>query len=387
MLLAHKIELRPTPEQQVYLDKACGSKRHCYNQLLAHFSKPENKWSKAAAYQHYIKVIRQEFQWYSEISSRVTRNAIDDLDNAFSHFFRRLKLKQKAGFPRFKKKDLNDSFALRESTKFKVEGRELRIEKLKTKIELRQPLRFQGTAKQVTVSKRAGKYFASVLVETDEYDPKDVDRKPSVGVDFGIKALAVLSTGEVFEANQKLKTNLGKLAKLQRNIARKVKGSLRRARAKLAVAKLHFRIARQRQAVLHELSDYLTKTFDVITIEDLNVRGMVKNRRLSRAILDAGFGYLRQMIEYKAKLRNCLVVISNRFFPSSKMCSCCGRIKEDLTLADRIYNCECGLSVDRDWNASLNLDKYGRDSLQPDLKRTSERVKPLDLSSAPALTV
>lgn len=387
MLLAHKIELRPTPEQQVYLDKACGSKRHCYNQLLAHFSKPENKWSKAAAYQHYIKVIRQEFQWYSEISSRVTRNAIDDLDNAFSHFFRRLKLKQKAGFPRFKKKDLNDSFALRESTKFKVEGRELRIEKLKTKIELRQPLRFQGTAKQVTVSKRAGKYFASVLVETDEYDPKDVDRKPSVGVDFGIKALAVLSTGEVFEANQKLKTNLGKLAKLQRNIARKVKGSLRRARAKLAVAKLHFRIARQRQAVLHELSDYLTKTFDVITIEDLNVRGMVKNRRLSRAILDAGFGYLRQMIEYKAKLRNCLVVIANRFFPSSKMCSCCGRIKEDLTLADRIYNCECGLSVDRDWNASLNLDKYGRDSLQPDLKRTSERVKPLDLSSAPALTV
>ncbi len=387
MLLAHKIELRPTPEQQVYLDKACGSKRHCYNQLLAHFSKPENKWSKAAAYQHYIKVIRQEFQWYSEISSRVTRNAIDDLDNAFSHFFRRLKLKQKAGFPRFKKKDLNDSFALRESTKFKVEGRELRIEKLKTKIELRQPLRFQGTAKQVTVSKRAGKYFASVLVETDEYDPKDVDRKPSVGVDFGIKALAVLSTGEVFEANQKLKTNLGKLAKLQRNIARKVKGSLRRARAKLAVAKLHFRIARQRQAVLHELSDYLTKTFDVITIEDLNVRGMVKNRRLSRAILDAGFGYLRQMIEYKAKLRNCLVVIANRFFPSSKMCSCCGRIKEDLTLADRIYNCECGLSVDRDWNASLNLDKYGRDSLQPDLKRTSERAKPLDKSSAPVLTV
>ena len=114
---------------------------------------------------------------------------------------------------------------------------------------------------------------------------------------------------------------------------------------------------------------------------------MVKNRRLSRAILDAGFGGLRQTIEYKAKLRNCLVVIANRFFSSSKMCSCCGRIKEDLTLADRIYDCECGLSVDRDWNASLNLDKYGRDSLQPDLKRTSERVKPLDKSSAPALTV
>lgn len=127
MLLAHKIELRPTPEQAIYLDKACGSKRHCFNQLLAHFSKPENKWSKSLAYQYYINVIRKEFQWYSEVSSRITRNAIDDLDNAFSHFFRRLKLKQKCGFPRFKKKDINDSFALRELAKFDVVGRELRL--------------------------------------------------------------------------------------------------------------------------------------------------------------------------------------------------------------------------------------------------------------------
>jgi putative transposase len=319
MLLAHKIELRPTPEQAIYLDKACGSKRHCYNQLLAHFSKPENKWSKTAAYQYYIKVIRQKFQWYSEVSSRVTRNAIDDLDNAFSHFFRRIKLKQKAGFPRFKKKDINDSFALRESAKFDVIGRELRLEKLKTKIEMRQSLRFQGVTKQVTISKRAGKYFASILVETEDYNPNDNDRQASVGVDFGIKELAVLSTGTVFAANQKLKANLKKLAKLQRNLAKKIKGSNHRAKAKLTVAKLHFRIAKQRQALLHELSDYLTKTFSVITIEDLNVKGMVKNRKLSRAISDAGFGYLRQMIKYKAHLRNCIIVIANRFFPSSKL--------------------------------------------------------------------
>jgi putative transposase len=184
MLLAHKIELRPTPEQMVYLDKACGSKRHCYNQLLAHFAKPENKWSKNKAYQYYINVIRKEFEWYNEVSSRVTRNAIDDLDSAFKHFFRRVKAKQKAGFPRFKKKDIKDSFALRESAKFDVHGRELRIEKIKTKIELRQPLRFSGVAKQVTISKRAGKYFASILVETNDYNPNDVDRQKSVGVDF-----------------------------------------------------------------------------------------------------------------------------------------------------------------------------------------------------------
>jgi putative transposase len=273
MLLAHKIELRPTPEQIVYLDKACGSKRHCFNQLLAHFSKPDNKWSKNEAYPYYINVIRKEFDWYGEVSSRVTRNAIDDLDNAFKHFFRRVKAKQKAGFPRFKKKDCHDSFALRESAKFDVIGRELRIEKLKTKIEMRQPLRFQGTAKQVTISKRAGKYFASILVDTDDYNPNDVDRQKSVGVDFGIKELAVLSTGKVFAANQTLKASLRKLAKLQRNLAKKVKGSNHRAKAKLKIAKLHFRIANQRQALLHELSDTLTKNFDVITIEDLNVKG------------------------------------------------------------------------------------------------------------------
>ncbi len=363
MLLSHKIELRPTPEQMVYLDKACGSKRHCFNQLLAHFSKPENKWSKVVAYQYYIKIIRKEFHWYNEVSSRVTRNAIDDLDNAFKHFFRRVKAKQKAGFPCFKKKDVRDSFALRESAKFDVVGRELRLEKLKTKIEMRQALRFQGIAKQVTISKRAGKYFASFLIETDDYNPNDVNREKSVGVDFGIKDLAVLSTGKHIEANQKLKANLDKLAKLQRHLAKKVKGSNRRAKAKLKVQKLHFRIAKQRQAVLHELSDTLTKTFNLITIEDLNVKGMVKNRKLSRAISDAGFGYLRQMIEYKAKLRNCTVVIADRFFPSSKTCSCCGKINTDLTLADRVFQCSCGFSADRDYNAALNLNQYGLDTL------------------------
>ena len=378
MLLAHKIELRPTPEQAVYLDKACGSRRHCYNQLLAHFSQAEHKWSKAAAYQHYINVIRKEFDWYGDVSSRVTRNAIDDLDKAFSHFFRRVKAKQKAGFLRFKKKEVRDGFALRETAKFDVVGRELRLEKLKTKIEMRQTVRFQGIAKQVTISKRAGKYFAAILIETDDYPPSDINRQASVGVDFGIKELAVLSTGDKTPAHQKLKANLKKLAHLQRNLAKKVKGSNHRARAKLTIAKLHFRIAKQRHAVLHELSDTLTKNFEVITLEDLNVKGMVKNRKLSRSISDAGFGTLRQMIEYKAKLRNCVVVVANRFFPSSKTCSHCGTIKQNLSLSERIFICECGFSLDRDLNAAINLDKYGRDTLQRDLyKRASEQNQTL----------
>jgi putative transposase len=273
------------------------AKRHCYNQLLAHFSKPENKWSKTAAYQYYINVIPKEFQWYSEVSSRVTRNAIDDLDNAFTHFFRRLKLKQKCGFPRFKKKDIRDSFALRESAKFDVVGRELRLEKLKTRIEIRQKLRFQGTSKQVTISKRAGKYFASILIETDDYNPKGNDRKQSVGVDFGIKELAVLSTETAFAANQKLKANLKKLAQLQRNLAKKSERFKSASESQACDCQTSLSHCKTMTCFVTELSDYLTKTFDVITIEDLNVKGMVKNRKLSRAISDASFGTLRQLIE------------------------------------------------------------------------------------------
>ena len=369
MLLADKIELRPNKDQIKYIENAMGAKRHCYNHLLNHFSNPQNKWSKTNAYQFYINILRKSFEFYGEVSSRVTRNAIDDLDSAFINFFNRHKKNLKGGFPRFKRKGIKESFALRESEKFDVIKNELRIEKLKTRIKMRQPLRFEGKTKQVTITKVANKYFASILVDTNDYDPKDVDRLPSVGVDFGIKNLAILSTGKVFEPNQKLKTSLSLLKRLQRTFAKKAKGSQRWMKAKSRIAKLHFRITRQRHALLHEVSDYLTKTFDLITLEDLNVKGMLKNRRLSRALSDAGFGYLRLYIEYKAKLRNCRVVIADRFYPSTKICSSCGTRKESMKLSERVYECGvCGMKKDRDLNASINLDCYGRDTLQPDLK-------------------
>ena len=369
MLLAHKVELRPTPEQARYLDRACGSRRHAFNQLLAHFSQEGVRWSKKAAHERY-RELRIEFPWYAEVSQRVTRNAVDDLDNAFTHFFRRVKNGEKPGYPRFKKRGLHDSFALREKPKFDVDGRTLRIEKLKTRIKMREALRFTGVPCQVTISKRAGKYFASILVETQEYDPKHQEQE-SVGVDFGIKDLAVCSNGQIFAANQKLKHSLKRLARKQRALSRKVKGSNRRAKAKQAVAKLHYRIHNQRLAALHEVSDYLTAHFKVITLEDLNVRGMTKNHKLARAVNDAGFGMLRQFIEYKAGLRDCQVVIADRFFPSSKRCSTpdCDFVNESLSLSDREWDCpQCGTRHDRDHNASVNLDQYGRDTLQLDLK-------------------
>lgn len=386
MLLAHKIELRPTPEQADYLSRACGSRRHCYNQLLAHFSQPGVKWSKAAAYQHYMTVLRVEFPWYAEVSSRITRNAINDLDNAFKHFFRRVKAGIKPpGYPQFKKKDVDDSFALREPRKFDVEGRTLRIEKLSSRIDMRQELRFTGPTKQATISKKAGKFYVSILVETEDYNPH-APEEASVGVDFGVKELAVLSTGEVIPANQKLKNNLKTLKRRARNLSRKQKGSRRRAKAKRSLARLHQRISNQRAAVLHELSDKLTRTYQVITIEDLNVKGMMRNHRLARSIADAGFGELRRQIEYKAAFRGVTVIFADRFFPSSKMCHVCGQI-HDMPLEKREMVCDCGHAMDRDLNAAKNLDRYGLDrldALRPDVKRTQEPGK--TVSAAQVMT-
>lgn len=374
MLLAHRIELYPTAAQADYLDRACGSRRHCFNQLLAHFSQDGVKWSKKVAVEVYNQ-LRQQFGWYAEVSQRVTRNAIDDLDSAFKHFFRRVKNGEKPGFPRFKKRGANDSFALREAIKFDVDGRWLRIEKLKTWIKLSQEVRFSGEHRQVTISRTAdGKYYASVLVKTSDY--QKTAGTGSVGVDLGIKELAVLSDGTEIPASQKLKKGLSKLKKHQRRLSRKTKGSNRRARAKLKVARIHRRIANQRKAVLHELTDHLTKTYHTICIEDLNVKGMVKNHCIARAISDAGFGMFRQFLEYKAELRGNIIKIVDRWFPSSKTCSGCGTVKKELSLGNREFVCEhCGLVMDRDHNAAVNILNHGEDTLKPTTKRTSESSK------------
>ena len=373
MLLAHKIELRPTPEQAEFLDRACGSIRHLYNHLLAYFNQDNVKWSKKEARQKFYS-LREEFEWYGDISADFMQSTIDDLEKGFKHFFANLKKGKKAGYPKFKKRGVKDSCSIRNKPKFSVSNDGLRFEKFNKGVKcqaiaMREKLRFTGVAKQMTISKRAGKYFVSILVETEDYNPKNTKQSGSVGVDFGIKDFAILSSDKVFAANQKLKQNLKKLKRKQRSLSRKIKGSNRYVKAKQAVAKLHYQIANQRLATCHEVSDYLTKTFKLITIEDLNVSGMVKNHKLARAVSDCGFYMLRSQIEYKAKLRNCDVVIADRWFPSSKTCSCCGHKLDELPLSVRRWECPSCLSVnDRDTNASVNLNKYGRDRTKHDLK-------------------
>lgn len=370
MLVAHKIQLRPNKHQIEYLVKACGSRRHCYNQLLAYFKQPGIKWNKANAYQYYITTIRQKFPWYNEVSSRVTRNVIDDLDNAFKHFFRRVKNGEKPGYPVFKKKGVSDSFSLREKTKFSINGKRLKIEKLPTQIKMRQECRFNGEAKQVAISYRAGNFYVSILIDAVDY-PEQLKSTLSVGVDIGINSMAVLSDGTVFPSNQKLRNSLRRLSRRQKRLSRKKIGSSRYVKAKQSIAALHKRISDQRQAMLHELSHYLTSRFCVICIEDLNVKGMLKNRKLSRSISDAGFSEFRRQVEYKAKFRDRIVSIIGRFEPTSKMCCRCGQV-HNLTLSTRTMRCACGNTMDRDHNAAINIHNIGLDRLAPDPKRTQE---------------
>ena len=356
--LAHKIEIRPTDEQRTYLSKCCGIRRFMYNQCVNNFIinyDPNEKYTKTKVNEFY-KQIKSEYEWFGEVTSRAARVATEDFMTSMDRYFKGTSKK-----PTFKKKGRsNESFSLRETNKFKVNERTLKIEKLKTPIKLRQKLRLIGKPKQVTISTKAGKWFVSILVEITEL-PKPIDystRKPSVGIDMGIKDLAVLSDGTVFPALNALKSKQNKLSKLQRKLAKQERGSNAYIRTKLKIQKLHFYVVKQRDAILHEISDYVTEHYNLITIENLNIKVMVRNRKLSRAISDVGFGKLRQFIEYKSLLRGNNLVLADRFFPSSKMCSGCGMI-HNMPLHIRTMNCDCGLILDRDLNAAINLNNYG----------------------------
>jgi putative transposase len=356
VLLAHKIEIRPTKEQEQFFEQACGSSRHLWNNLVGHFSNKENKFSKKAARNLYYKS-REDFEWYNGISAEIFQSTIDNLESAFKGFF-----KSGKGFPKFKKKGIKDSFRITQSLKFSIIGRELRLEKFnKTKntrpILLREKLRFTGKTKQVTVSKTGGKWFASVLVEVESgYKLKQPTCK-SVGVDLGIKTLVTTSEGESIGKSNKLSIQLGKLAKLQQRLAKQKKGSNRRAKTKRKISKLHFYVGQQRKALLHCVSDKLTSAYNVICMEDLDVKGMIEKgtTSLSRMVSDVGMYELKRQCIYKSFLRGGRVLFVDQYFPSSKMCSCCGNIKQDLKLSDRVYTCDCGLSMNRDLNAARNI--------------------------------
>ena len=223
---------------------------------------------------------------------------------------------------------------------------------------MRESLRFRGKLVSAVVSRTADKWFVSLSVELEEM-PQRCESQAAVGVDLGVNRLATLSNGETFEGPRPLKGSSRELKKLRRwsrRLSRKQKGSKNREKARLKLARLHYRVRCIRQDALHKLSTYLTNNYAAIALEDLNVKGMLSNRRLSRAIADMGLYELRRQLKYKAVLRGNHIEVAGRWFPSSKKCSACGVVKDELGLSVRSFRCDaCGFMLDRDENAARNL--------------------------------
>jgi putative transposase len=358
MLLAHRIRLTPNNVQASYLIRAAGTARFAYNWALVEWQRQYQanlvdpavpKPNEAALRRRLNAIKRTEFPWMLEVTKNAPQMAIIQLGRAFKNFFAR-----RARFPKFRRKGHDDRFTL-SNNEFRVEGKRIRIPKLGW-VRMRESLRFAGHIVSASVSRLAGHWFASIIVDmSDGLSLPPAENQGAVGVDLGVKQLATLSTGETFAGPKALRNSLDRLRSLSRAVSRKVKGSRNRGKAGLKLAKLYARIANRRRESLHQLTTNITRRFHTIGIEDLDVKRMLSNRRLSRAIADMGFGELRRQLVYKAAWRGGQVVVVDRWYPSSKTCSCGYRL-EALGLDQRQWTCPgCEIQHDRDVNAAINL--------------------------------
>jgi putative transposase len=289
-----------------------------------------------------------------EVTKCAPQLAIMQLGKAFENFFA-----SRARYPVFHKKGRHDSFGL-SNDQFSVEDKRIQIPKLGW-VRMCEALRFKGKIMSATVSRLADRWFVSITVDVEEapHLPK-TENQGAVGVDFGVNALATLSTGEPSISGPKAhKALLRRIQRCSRSLSRKEKSSRNREKTKRKLARIHARIANIRADAMHQLTTDITRRFQIIGIEDLNVKGMLQNRHLSRAIADMSFYEFRRQLEYKAEMRDGIVVVADRWFASSKICSTCGDKLETLPLSVRQWTCPaCGAEHDRDVNAAINLKKY-----------------------------
>lgn len=363
MLIAHKIALDPNNVQATYLKKACGVARFAYNWALDQWCKQYEAWktnpslpkpSQQSLRRQLNAIKREQFPWMLEVTKCAPQMAIIQLGQAFQNFFA-----GRARYPQFRKKGVHDRFTLT-NDQFSIDGCRIRIPSLGW-VRMREPLRFAGKLMSATISRVADCWFVSIAVDTEDPPKRKAENQGIVGVDLGVSALATLSTGEPpIPGPKPHKALLDRLRRLSRSLSRKRNGSRNRRKAKAKLARLHARIANIRQDALHKLTTDLTRRFHTICIEDLNVRGMAKNRHLARSIMDMGFFEFRRQLQYKAAMRGGRVVVADRFFASSKTCSACGHRLDDLPLSVREWTCpDCGIIHDRDVNAARNLLAYG----------------------------
>ena len=353
---AYQFRFYPTPEQEMILAKTFGCARFAYNYMLRLRTDAWFKEKKRVGYHETSALLTElkktpEYAWLNEVSSVPVQQALRHLQNAFTNFFAK-----RAAYPTFKRKDGPQSAEYTTSA-FKWDGKSLKLAKMDAPLAIRWSRTIPEAAKvtTVTVSKdAAGRYFVSLLCD-DTVSPKpEVTGK--VGIDLGLTHFAILSTGEKIAAPNTFRKYEAKLAKMQRRLAKKQKGSKNRAKARLKVARLHAKIADARRDFLHKLSTRLINENQVIAIESLSVSNMQKNRCLSKSISDASWSEFVRQLEYKARWYGRELIGIDRWYPSSKRCSDCGYTMPKMPLSVREWVCpECGSIHDRDINAARNV--------------------------------
>jgi putative transposase len=370
---AYRTELDLNDRQVTACRQHAGAARWAYNwglQVKQERYKATKRSPNAIALHRELNALKKtQVPWMYDVSKCAPQEALRKLDAAFQQFFRRCALKKqgkwkgKLGYPQVKtKKKGLGSFRL--TGRIVVSQKTIvlpRLGRLRLKERGYLPTSSEVQILSATVSEQAGHWYVSVQVEQEQTVPENTG--PVVGIDLGVKHLATLSDGTVIPNPRHLKCRLKKLKRLQRVVSRRQKGGKNRKKAVRRLAKFHRQIKQQRSNTLHQVTTRLAKTKSVLVIEDLNVSGMLKNHRLAQAIGDVGFYEFKRQLLYKASWYGSRVILADQWEPSSKRCSGCGWIDEDLTLSDRIYHCEaCGLVLDRDLNAAINLEKLAGSS-------------------------
>ena len=360
---SYKTELDPNDKQVTHLLQHAGAARWAYNWGLRRkiAARQSQQKTPTAIDLHkelnLLKNLPQEsggVSWMYEVSKCAPQEALRNLDTAYENFFRRCKSKAKRkGFPKFKSRNRGiGSFSL--TGAIHVTERTIQLPRLGV-LRLKEDGYFPVGVpiKSATISERAGKWFVSI--STDEPEPVRPTGTEVLGCDVGIKHLAVLSDGTVFENPRALKNAQTRLRLLQKTVSRRVKGSSNRRKAVHRLAHQHYRVHSIRTDSLHKATSAIATRAKVLVIESLNVSGMMKNHRLAGALSDSGLAEFHRQLEYKLKWSGGQLIKADRFFPSSKTCSACGTVKESLSLSERIFICDCGFSLDRDLNAAINL--------------------------------
>ena len=364
---SHKIALDPTPEQEQQFRRAAGVARFTWNWALAEWQRQYKAGLKPTALglkKQFNAVKGDLFPWVYDSPRDANAQPFANLGRAYANFFRK-----EARKPRFKKKGkCKDAFYVA-NDKFHVDGKAVTLPHI-GKVRMREALRFEGKITCATVSRTADRWFISITVEADLVPVRCENQARILGVDLGVKRLATLSDGTFVAGPKPLHRTLKRVKRLCRALSRKVKGSRNREKARHRLARCHGRLAAIRADALHKLTAALVRDCGCIVIEDLNVKGMTRNRKLARAISDMGFGEFRRQLDYKQELAGTEVVIADRWFPSSRTCNACGELNDALTLKDRTFHCGgCGLTEDRDLNAARNLERY------PGLRGESLRLR------------